>query len=87
MNPWPLKWILINLPNRDELSLRLVAALPKVSKIGLAFKSCLSSSPRSMSWPPRVIPMVVRLDAASATALALLALFLALPLAATWARY
>ena len=36
IRPAPSNWISMNLPNRDELSLRIVLAFPKPSRIGLA---------------------------------------------------
>lgn len=46
MAPLGAKNILMNFPNRDELLFRIVWALPKASKIGLACKICRSSRPR-----------------------------------------
>ena len=37
-----LKWMSMYFPNRDELSLRIVFALPKASRIGLASRICCS---------------------------------------------
>lgn len=45
MLPSGLKLIRMNLPNRDELLLRWVCALPNASRIGLACKIWRSRSP------------------------------------------
>lgn len=37
----------MNFPKRDELLLRIVCALPNASRIGLAWRICLSSRPSS----------------------------------------
>lgn len=37
----------MNFPKRDELLLRIVCALPNASRIGLAWRICLSRSPSS----------------------------------------
>ena len=42
---FPSKWISMNLPNREELLFRVVLALPKASKMGLAFKILDSKAP------------------------------------------
>ena len=40
--PVLLKWMSIYFPNRDELSLRIVFALPNASRMGLASRICCS---------------------------------------------
>jgi len=45
MYPLVSKLMRMNLPNLEELSFLTVLALPKASKMGLAFSSCCSSSP------------------------------------------
>ncbi|KAH9417106.1 hypothetical protein DERP_015316 [Dermatophagoides pteronyssinus] len=42
----------IKLTNRDELSFLTVLALPNASRIGLACKSCCSSSPECNDTDP-----------------------------------
>ena len=49
MTPVSSRWIRMNLPKRDELRLRLVAAFPNTSVIGLA-----ASRAASIEWSGRV---------------------------------
>ena len=66
-----------------ELSFLVVAALPKVSRIGFAFNNCCSSSPACDAAVVSATPIVVRREFAAAVADGLFAL----PEAATVARY
>ena len=47
-HPVDMNCISINFPNRDELSLRTVRALPKVSRMGLDCNTCDSNESSSI---------------------------------------
>lgn len=45
MRPSALNWISVNLPKREELSLRTVLALPNASSRGLDSSTCAERGP------------------------------------------